>query len=311
MRLRDELLARLRDWQAAGVWRRLHQMLLERLHAAGEIDWSRRASTARACRPKKGVCHGPNPTDRGKAGTKRHLSPTRVARRSASFLTGANCHDSPLMAPTLDGIPPLRIGRRGLRADDAPTSCTLTRPTMRERDAESAGRAGSRRGLHDAASREMTGLDGIAGWSSAATPGSTVPAACPSATSAAPTSTNPSRSSKPASSPSIRSIGSVRCSKSATDTDARPHDTVPVVGPGVSQQPRPRGRAPRGDLSGCGRMSCAGSADAAAARAGRYGARERTTPARLEAMQIATCLRPHRLLLPRTKRDRRNQSISL
>src|SRR3954471_21476185 len=32
---------RLRDWQAAGVWGRLHQVLLERLHAAGEIDWSR------------------------------------------------------------------------------------------------------------------------------------------------------------------------------------------------------------------------------------------------------------------------------
>ncbi|WP_139234284.1 transposase, partial [Methylobacterium pseudosasicola] len=32
---------RLRDWQAAGVWARLHQVLLERLHGAGEIDWSR------------------------------------------------------------------------------------------------------------------------------------------------------------------------------------------------------------------------------------------------------------------------------
>lgn len=32
---------RLRDWQRAGVWRRLHQVLLERLNAAGKIDWSR------------------------------------------------------------------------------------------------------------------------------------------------------------------------------------------------------------------------------------------------------------------------------
>ncbi len=31
---------RLRDWQAAGVWERLHQALLERLNAAGAIDWS-------------------------------------------------------------------------------------------------------------------------------------------------------------------------------------------------------------------------------------------------------------------------------
>jgi len=31
---------RLRDWQAAGAWQRLHQFLLERLNAAGAIDWS-------------------------------------------------------------------------------------------------------------------------------------------------------------------------------------------------------------------------------------------------------------------------------
>jgi len=31
---------RLRDWQAAGVWDRLHATLLERLNAAGAIDWT-------------------------------------------------------------------------------------------------------------------------------------------------------------------------------------------------------------------------------------------------------------------------------
>jgi len=32
---------RLRDWQEAGVWDRLHQLLLARLNAADRIDWSR------------------------------------------------------------------------------------------------------------------------------------------------------------------------------------------------------------------------------------------------------------------------------
>lgn len=32
---------RLRDWQARGVWRRMHHLLLTKLHQAGEIDWSR------------------------------------------------------------------------------------------------------------------------------------------------------------------------------------------------------------------------------------------------------------------------------
>ena len=32
---------RLRRWQRAGVWRRLHRTLLDRLNADGKIDWSR------------------------------------------------------------------------------------------------------------------------------------------------------------------------------------------------------------------------------------------------------------------------------
>src|SRR3954469_544246 len=34
---------RLREWQAAGVWERLHEALLARLHEAERIDWSRAA----------------------------------------------------------------------------------------------------------------------------------------------------------------------------------------------------------------------------------------------------------------------------
>jgi transposase len=34
---------RLRDWQEQGVWQRLHEVLLARLNAAGEIDWRRAA----------------------------------------------------------------------------------------------------------------------------------------------------------------------------------------------------------------------------------------------------------------------------
>ncbi len=32
---------RLREWQRAGMWERLHGELLRRLNAAGRIDWSR------------------------------------------------------------------------------------------------------------------------------------------------------------------------------------------------------------------------------------------------------------------------------
>jgi len=44
---------RLRDWQKAGVWQRLHRALLDRLGKSGEVDWSR-ASLDSASVPAKG-----------------------------------------------------------------------------------------------------------------------------------------------------------------------------------------------------------------------------------------------------------------
>jgi transposase len=38
---------RLRDWQKAGVWRRLHRALLDLLGKRGEVDWSRASVPAK------------------------------------------------------------------------------------------------------------------------------------------------------------------------------------------------------------------------------------------------------------------------
>src|SRR4051794_10901851 len=46
---------RLHEWQQAGVWSALHQLLLERLHAAGEIDWSRAVIDSSYVQAKKGA----------------------------------------------------------------------------------------------------------------------------------------------------------------------------------------------------------------------------------------------------------------
>ncbi|RYY07616.1 MAG: IS5 family transposase [Alphaproteobacteria bacterium] len=105
---------RLRDWQAAGVWSRLHDVLLERLHAAGEIDWSRACLDSASVPAKKGgPATGPNPTDRGKPGTKRHLVTDARGTPLGFCLSGANRHDTVMMAATLDAIPSVRSGRRG------------------------------------------------------------------------------------------------------------------------------------------------------------------------------------------------------
>ena len=41
---------RLRDWQEAGVWDDIHQMLLNKLHAADQLDWSRTAADSYSVR---------------------------------------------------------------------------------------------------------------------------------------------------------------------------------------------------------------------------------------------------------------------
>jgi transposase len=54
---------RLRDWERAGVWRRLHRALLDQLGEADRIDWSR-ASVDSASVPAKRGAKRPGPTRR-------------------------------------------------------------------------------------------------------------------------------------------------------------------------------------------------------------------------------------------------------
>src|SRR5438046_5832346 len=54
---------RLRDWQKAGVWRRLHQALLNRLGEGGRLAWSRASQASRSVRAQKGAPR-PGPTPR-------------------------------------------------------------------------------------------------------------------------------------------------------------------------------------------------------------------------------------------------------
>jgi transposase len=46
---------RLRDWQGAGVWDRLHRELLDRLGEADRIDWSRAALDSASIPAKRGA----------------------------------------------------------------------------------------------------------------------------------------------------------------------------------------------------------------------------------------------------------------
>jgi len=46
---------RLRAWQEAGVWERLHEQLLAELHAADEIEWERAIADGSHIQAKKGA----------------------------------------------------------------------------------------------------------------------------------------------------------------------------------------------------------------------------------------------------------------
>ncbi|WP_414653623.1 IS5 family transposase [Geminicoccus sp.] len=104
---------RLRDWHAAGVWTALHRALLERLHDAGALDWGRAALDSASVPAKKGgAATGPNPADRVRPGTKRHLVTDARDTPLGLTLSGAERHDSRMLPSILDAVPGVRTGRR-------------------------------------------------------------------------------------------------------------------------------------------------------------------------------------------------------
>jgi transposase len=56
---------RLRDWQRAGVWRRLHRTLLQRLQDAGRIDWTRASLDSASVPAPGGRTHWQGPDESG------------------------------------------------------------------------------------------------------------------------------------------------------------------------------------------------------------------------------------------------------
>lgn len=167
---------RLRDGQAAGIWTRLHQVLLGRLHEAGELDWSQASlDSVSVAAQKRGSATGLNLTDRGKPGTKRHRVVEARGTPLGLTLAGADRNDSVMMAQNFDAIPPVRSGRRGrprgrphkLHADKAYDA------RARRQECRARGSYPATLGAASTAARR-SGV--TAGSSSAPPPGSTDPA---------------------------------------------------------------------------------------------------------------------------------------
>lgn len=98
----------LRVWHQAGVWLKLHAVLLAELNGADQIDWERAlidASFAEA--PEGGEDTGPNPTDRGKSGSKHHVMTDAQGVPLAATTTAANVNEVAQVFPVLTAMPPV------------------------------------------------------------------------------------------------------------------------------------------------------------------------------------------------------------
>lgn len=99
---------RLQEWQQAGVWFHLHQVLLTKLDEAGKIDWSRAAIDSTFARAFGGVEEsGPNPTDRGRPGVKQHLLVDAQGIPTSGDVTPANVPEIKELLPLVDSNGPL------------------------------------------------------------------------------------------------------------------------------------------------------------------------------------------------------------
>jgi transposase len=145
---------RLRDWNEAGVWQRLHELLLSELRAADLLDFSRAAVDSSHIRAMKGgPATGPSPVDRGKAGSKHHLIVAAHGIPLAAITPGGNRNDDDGM--TLDTVPkPTRWRahrrRRGGRCDmEVPSRTTTLRFPVQARTCPALLRTSQSRGVHD------------------------------------------------------------------------------------------------------------------------------------------------------------------
>jgi transposase len=96
----------LKAWQEAGVWISLHQVLLQELEDADQIDWRRGAVDASMARALGGgEDTGPNPTDRGKLGSKHHVMTDAQGLPLNVTVTAANVPEVNEVLDLVDSAP--------------------------------------------------------------------------------------------------------------------------------------------------------------------------------------------------------------
>ena len=185
---------RLHDWQAAGVWQRLHETLLNWLGDEGAVDWSRASVDSLSVRAKRGASRrgrtrliAANPARNTTSWWIATASPWPSGSRRRTLTTRRSCFRwltrfRPLSAPE---------GSRAARAS-VRLKYTPTRPTIPQGYGAPCALGGSRHGSLGVASTPANDLGGTAGSWSAPCPGSSAFAASACATSGTLTSSRDS-----------------------------------------------------------------------------------------------------------------------
>ena len=102
---------RLRDWQAAGVWERLHHVLLDRLGRADAIDWSRACVDSASIRAKRGATNRQESNGSRETGHEAPCCGRPAGLPLHALLSPANRNDSVYFEAALDGIRPIKRPR--------------------------------------------------------------------------------------------------------------------------------------------------------------------------------------------------------
>ena len=97
---------RYQEWVAAGVFDQLWTTGLMQLHCEGQLDFEWQSLDGCMTKaPLGGAATGPNPTDRGKGGTKRHLLTEAKGIPIGLCVTGAQVHDKRQVQTVLSTMP--------------------------------------------------------------------------------------------------------------------------------------------------------------------------------------------------------------
>lgn len=110
------MLGRVHDRMQAGVWQRVHEVVLRRLRERDQIMRDRASvDAASVSAPAGGEHTDRNPTDWGKLGCKHHLLGDQRGLPLAAQLSGAQVHDSRLLMPFVKSIPAFKGPSGGAR----------------------------------------------------------------------------------------------------------------------------------------------------------------------------------------------------